>query len=154
MNDTVEQNAEVADQNQAAAESVVPDNVDMQPITVVVDQAARTEPQMFVNPEITAALAEQGIAVHEEEMTQEEANKHMQQVIHDQFMEFDLKETMPEQQLAAAMRGFLDASKTRYDRFLKSGQTTSQSEVIRCIKEALFHLDAHIGAMEHFNPEA
>jgi hypothetical protein len=154
MNDTVEQNAEVAAENQAAAESVVPENAVPPVIEVAMDEPARTEPQMFVNPEIHAALAAQEAGVDEDGMTQEEANTHMQKLINDQFMEYDFTETAPEQQLVAAMKGFLDAAGYRYERFLKSGQTTAQSEAVRCVKEAIFHLDAHITAMQHHNPEA
>jgi hypothetical protein len=146
-------NADVVAQNQEAAASELPEGMPAIPsdaLPATGEDSPRTEPQMFVGQGVRDALAAQGVTVEEDDMTQEEANEHMRRTVFDQVAASELTDTNPEQQLLAAIEGFRKANEARWSRFL-TGQTNSQSEALRCLKEAVFHLDGHIGQMKHFN---
>jgi hypothetical protein len=103
--------------------------------------ATNEAPRMFVNPDVLAAVA-QNISNLEEELSQEEANAHMEKAIYSDVVVVPASDTSPEQQLAAAINGFVRASKIRYEGLLE--QSTTQSEILRSLGDAIIHLNDHV----------
>ena len=161
----VVEHAEIAAQNQEAASSTPLDAaVGTQSEVAGADTAAsgvaapstlgtsepgeggRTEPLMFVNPAVRVALAEHGIDqaanAHDDEVTQQELNQQLEAAVFKDVSSALIDDTGPEEQLAAAISGFIRAGKERYAGLLE--QATTQAEILRCLSDAIIHLNDHV----------
>lgn len=121
--------AQVAQETQVAAESPAPD---------------APQPRMFVNPEVRAALDAAGLTTEDAgEPSQEELNEYMEKSVAEAVSTTPLEDTGPEQQLAAAIKGFISAAPVRYES-LFTGQANTQAEILRVLGEAEILLRQHI----------